>query len=92
MEHIEGRNKKKKVFLYTLSTCIWCQKMKKFLKDLDVDYACEDVDNLTGDAEKKAIDDIVKRTGKEIYPTIIIDSKKAISGYKEDEVRKELGL
>ena len=91
MEHVEGKNKKRKVFIYTLSTCIWCKKMKKLLKELDVDYTYEDVDNLTGDAEEKAIADIVKRTGKELYPTLIIDDKKAISGYKENEVKKELG-
>ena len=91
MEHVEGKKKDKKVFMYALSTCIWCKKTKQLLKDMEVDYTYEDVDNLTGDAEQKAIDDIVKRTGKELYPTIIIDNKVAISGYKPDEVKKELG-
>ncbi len=91
MEHVEGKKKDRKVFIYALSTCIWCRKMKQLLKDMDIDYTFEDVDNLTGDAETKAIDDIVKRTGKELYPTVIIDDKIAISGYKEDEVKKELG-
>jgi glutaredoxin-like protein NrdH len=90
MEHVEGKNNKHKVFIYALSTCIWCRKTKQLLKDMQVDYSFEDVDNLTGDAEKKAIDDIVKRTGKELYPTVIIDDKIAISGYKEEEVKKAL--
>jgi len=92
MEHVEGKNNNKKVFMYALSTCIWCKKTKQMLRDLSVDFTFEDVDNLTGEPEKKAIDDIVKRTGKELYPTVIIDDKTAISGYKPDEVKKALGL
>jgi glutaredoxin-like protein NrdH len=91
IKHVKGKNNKKKVFLYALSTCIWCAKTKGLLNSYDVDYDYEDVDLLTGEAEKKAIDEVKKWYGKELYPTIIINGKHAIQGYKEAEVKKEFG-
>ena len=35
---VEGKNKKHRVMLYALSTCIWCKKTKKLLDNLDVCY------------------------------------------------------
>ena len=36
VSHVAGK-KAGKIMLYTLSTCIWCQKTKKLLADLGVD-------------------------------------------------------
>lgn len=91
IKHVNGKDNKKKVLLYTLSTCIWCAKTKGLLNSMDVDYDYEDVDLLTGEEEKKAISEVKKWYGKELYPTIIINGKKAIQGYKEAEVKKEFG-
>jgi len=41
---VEGKNKKNKVFLYTLSTCGWCKMTKQYLKDNDTAYEYLDVD------------------------------------------------
>jgi glutaredoxin-like protein NrdH len=48
---ISGKNAKHKVFLYALSTCVWCKMTKQFLKDNDVAYEYVDVD-LTDDSER----------------------------------------
>ena len=91
IQRVKGSNNKKKVMMYTLSTCIWCAKTKGLLNSLNVEYDYEDVDLLTGEEEKKAVAAVKKWYGKELYPTMIIDGKKAIQGYKEEEFKKEFG-
>ncbi|MEW6026508.1 MAG: glutaredoxin [Planctomycetota bacterium] len=50
VKHISGKNKGK-VMLYTLSTCIWCRKVKDLLGQLGAEYSYIDVDTLE-EAEK----------------------------------------
>ena len=79
------------VKLYALSTCGWCQKTKKLLDGMGVAYEYEYVDNLYGGERDKAIQEIAKWNPSCSFPTIIIDNKRCIVGYKEDELRKALG-
>jgi len=44
IEKVPGKNKKHKVFLYTLSTCAWCKKTKRFLQGKGVEFDFVDVD------------------------------------------------
>ena len=83
---VPGRNKEHKVLLYALSTCAWCRRMKKFLKDNDIEYEYVDVD-LETEEEKQKIRRFVLS-----YPLTIIDNKTIIDGYKEDKIREALGL
>ena len=46
-KHVPGRNAGK-VMLYALSTCVWCNKTKKLLNELGVEYDYTDVDLLGG--------------------------------------------
>jgi glutaredoxin len=41
---VPGKNNKRKVFLYALSTCGWCKLTKQFLKDSDIEFEYVDVD------------------------------------------------
>jgi len=79
------------VKLYALSTCGWCQKTKKLLEDMGVAYEYEDVDNLYGDDREKAVQEIKNWNPSGGFPTIVIDNKKCIVGYKEGEIREALG-
>ncbi|MFC1907902.1 glutaredoxin family protein [Chloroflexota bacterium] len=79
------------IMLYALSTCGWCQKTKKLLDDLEVDYNYEYVDLLHGDEREKVIQEITARNPKCNFPTIVIDNDKCIVGYKENEIKETLG-
>ena len=37
LKHVPGKDKGK-IMLYALSTCGWCQKVKRFLNNLGVEY------------------------------------------------------
>ncbi|MBI5779471.1 MAG: glutaredoxin family protein [Planctomycetes bacterium] len=90
IKHIDGKNKGK-VMLYTLSTCIWCRKVKDLLGQLGVEYSYVDVD-LLGESEKsKTVDTIKKWNPSCSFPTMVINEKKCIVGFAEDEIKTELG-
>jgi glutaredoxin-like protein NrdH len=88
--HVAGK-KKAKVMLYALSTCGWCQKTKALLKELGVEYDYTDVDLLQGEEQKEAIRKIRKFNPECNFPTLVINDKKCIVGFKEDDIREALG-
>lgn len=88
--HIPGK-KSGHIMLYALSTCGWCQKTKKLLDDFRVAYDYVYVDNLPVDEREKAIQAVTTWNPSCSFPTLVIDNKKSIVGYKENEIREALG-
>jgi glutaredoxin len=87
LEHVAG-GKAKRIVIYALSTCPWCRKTKNLLNELGVEYYFTDVD-LAADKEKQSLMDTVRKWNPaSSFPTIVIDDKKSIIGYKEDEIRE----
>jgi len=79
------------VMMYTLSTCIHCKNVKKFLDGCKVKYDFKDVDVLSGNEREAVLEDIRKINADCSFPTIII-GEKVIVGFKEKEIREALGL
>jgi len=89
---IRGSSKKHRVLLYALSTCAWCKLAKKYLNENKIEYEYVDVD-LCSQRDRETIrNDIVKRGGEPSYPTIIIDDKIVITGFRKDKLNEALGL
>jgi len=89
---IPGKNKKHKVFMYALSTCAWCKMTKQFLKDNNIEYEYVDVD-LSDDKDHEKIQrDIQSRGGTLTYPTLIIDNKTLITGFRKDKIMETLEI
>ena len=78
------------ILIYALSTCVWCGKTKKLLQDMGVEFSYIDVDLLEGEDKKKVDAELKKWNPRGSFPTVIIDNKKCIIGYKEDEIRQTL--
>jgi glutaredoxin-like protein NrdH len=89
INHVSGQ-KKGNVMLYALSTCGWCKKTRELLEDLGVEYDFTYVDLLRGEEQKSTLREIEKVNPDGNFPTIIIDGKKCIVGYKESEIREAL--
>ena len=89
---VEGKKKKNKVFLYTLSTCGWCKMTKQYLKDNDIAYEYLDVDKCSKEEQQEAIEDLKRRNAPMSFPGIIINDKTIISGFKKYAVAEALGL
>lgn len=91
IHHIDGKNVGK-IFIYTLSTCIWCKKTKQTLADLGYAYNYVEVDKHEGAEEDKLIEELKKYNPNCSFPTTIVNDSKAIIGFQPDKIIKELGL
>lgn len=89
---VVGDKKSHKVLLYTLSTCVWCKRLKAFLKERGIEYEFIDVDRCSREERKEISDDILRRGGRLSYPTAIIDGEVLITGFHEDEIMETLGI
>jgi len=89
---VPGQNNKHKVFMYALSTCAWCKLTKRFLKDSQIEYEYVDVDLCSEKDRERVRKDIVDRGGEAIYPTIIIDDKILITGFRKDKLSEALDI
>jgi glutaredoxin len=89
---ILGKNKKHKVLLYTLSTCAWCKKTKKFLKENEVEYEYVDVDLCDEEDQEKVSKDILSKGGRLSYPATIVDNKILINGFQVDKIKEALEI
>lgn len=92
VQKVLGKNKKNKVLIYALSTCAWCKMTKQFFRDNSIEFEYVDVD-LCNDEDKGRIkEDILNRGGSLSYPTIIIDDKTLITGFRKDKIKEVLQI
>ncbi|NMB80076.1 MAG: glutaredoxin family protein [Methanomicrobiales archaeon] len=90
VEHVPGKNKGT-IMLYALSTCGWCSKTKELLRQMGVAFDFTFVDLLEGTEQDDAMTLIEKFNPHGSFPTLVIDNKKAIVGFREQEIREALG-
>jgi glutaredoxin-like protein NrdH len=89
---VAGENKKHRVLMYALSTCAWCKMTKKFLADNGVEYEYVDVDLASDEDHEKIREDIIHKGGEPTYPTIIVDAKTVITGFRKDKIKEALEI
>ncbi|MCX6688503.1 MAG: glutaredoxin family protein [Methanoregula sp.] len=85
--HVNGKDKGK-VMLYALSTCQWCAKTKLLLGELGVAFDYVFVDLLEGTEQDEAMDAIERVNPMGSFPTLVIDGKRCIIGFREQEIRE----
>lgn len=90
MEHVNGTDKGN-VVLYALSTCGWCAKTKDLLREMGVAFDYTFVDLLNGKEQDDAMNMVEKFNPAGSFPTLVINNKKAIVGFREQEIRGALG-
>jgi glutaredoxin-like protein NrdH len=88
IEHVSGKNKGT-VMLYALSTCGWCAKTKELLRELGIEFDYTFVDLLEGKEQDEAMDTVERFNPSGSFPTLVINDKKCIVGFKEQEIREE---
>ena len=87
IKQVSGK-KKSDLMLFTLTTCGWCQKTKKLLKELGVEYKYVDVD-LLEDKDKQEAQKIMTRWNLRCsFPTLVINNTRAITGFQEDQLKE----
>ena len=58
----------KNVFMYTLSTCPWCRKTKKYFADHNIPFQYVDYDLQTVQEQEKIEQEMKKRSGQAFVP------------------------
>ncbi|MDY6873699.1 MAG: glutaredoxin family protein [Chloroflexota bacterium] len=80
----------KKVSMYTLSTCPWCRKTKKFFTDHNIPFDFVDYD-LADEATQTKIMQELDAAGANGFPFVKIDND-VIVGYNPERYTALLGL
>jgi glutaredoxin len=88
LEHVKGEDIGE-VKLYAISTCAWCKKTKKLLKDLGVAYDFVDMDLLDENKKEEVEEEVKKCNPKLTYPTLKVNDD-CILGFKKDEIKEAL--
>uniref|UniRef100_A0A7C2P1I9 Glutaredoxin family protein n=1 Tax=candidate division WOR-3 bacterium TaxID=2052148 RepID=A0A7C2P1I9_UNCW3 len=89
---VPGENKKHKVLMYALSTCAWCKRAKRFLNENKVEYEYVDVDLCSAEEKENISKEILSKGGSLSYPTILVDDKILITGFRKDKLKEVLDL
>ena len=89
---VEGRHRKHKVLLYTLSTCSHCAATKQFFRDMNVEFGYIDVDLCDQKDKQEIQSDILKRKSDFAFPKIIIDDNTLITGLDKERIKKILEI
>ena len=90
VERVKGE-KKGKIMLYALSTCVWCKKTKDFLTKLGVEFDYVFVDLLKSEEKDKMRKEVEKWNPRCSYPTLVVNDKVVIVGFKTDEIKEAIG-
>jgi glutaredoxin-like protein NrdH len=88
--HVKGTKKKGEVILYALSTCGWCAKTKELLTSMGVDFSYLYVDLLPRPEMEKVFDEVKRFNPKCSFPTVVINGKKCIVGFMEEQLKEAL--
>jgi len=81
---------KKKVRLYTLSTCPTCKRVKTYLDAQNVKYDLIEVDLLDSGEQWLTTKEVKKYNPAATYPTLVIE--EVILGLDEEAIRASLNL
>ncbi len=82
--------RKKKVTLYSLSTCPTCKKVRQFLDSRQIAYACTEVDLLDSGEQWLASKEVKRHNPAGTYPTLVVE--EVIAGFDEAHMKSALGL
>lgn len=93
MDYINVPGKKtRELKLYALSTCAWCEKLKKFLSHIGVEYSYVDLDTVPEEEQDRAVEKLDAIDENWGFPVLMIDEKELIAGLKPDRIMNALGI
>ena len=79
------------ITLYSLSTCAYCQAIRKMLTDLAVTHRAIEVDLLEGDEREAAGNGLRAVNPQCSFPTTVIGDR-VITGFKVQEIKETIGV
>jgi glutaredoxin-like protein NrdH len=89
--HVPGKNAGD-VVLYALSTCGWCHKTKQLLDSSGVEYSYVYVDLLSKEDKETLMKTVEKFNPNRTFPTLVINNKDCVVGFREPDIRSALKI
>jgi ferredoxin-thioredoxin reductase catalytic subunit/glutaredoxin len=80
-----------KIRLYALTTCEYCQSIKKMLAKLAPPHEVFEVDIMSREERRRVMDELKKVNSACSFPTTVVDDR-AIVGYKIQEIKEAIGI
>lgn len=80
-----------KIRLYALTTCEYCQSIKRMLAELAPLHEVVEVDVLSREKRRQILEELKKVNPACSFPTTVVD-ERVIVGYKIQEIKEALGL
>ena len=81
---------KKKVRLYSLSTCPTCKRVKEFLDGYNIKYELIEVDLLDSGEQWLTSKEVKRYNPAVTYPTLVIE--EVVLGLDEEAIKNALGI
>lgn len=76
------------IMLYTLSTCVWCRKLKRWLNQNGLAYSYVDVDLEKGKEKEAVLEEVRRWNPKCSFPTAVINGKDCLVGFKPEKLKE----
>ena len=89
---VADSHSERKIVLYGLSTCIWCRRTRRFLEEQGVAFDFVYVDLLEEQERAEAVEQVRRWNPAVSFPTIVVDDRQCVMGYKPDKLKEVLGL
>ncbi len=85
----EGERQKGEIIIYALSTCAFCKKALKFLRENSITFSYVYIDEFDYDKKTKIKNELKEKYKKDIgFPFLILDGTNIIIGFTEDDYKK----
>ena len=88
--HVAGEDRGE-IMLYTLSTCVWCRKMKRWLDEKGYAYSYVDVDLESGEDKEEVMEEVERWNPLCSFPTVVVDQSECFVGFKPEKLMELVG-
>lgn len=89
----DGTETGNEIIVLALSTCAFCKRAMNFLKGQGLAYRYVFLDQIDQELKRKVKDELRSRYDSlPIFPVLVYNREKALSGFTEQEWRSTLGL
>ncbi len=89
----EGNTNGRKLTVFSLSTCGFCKRALSFLDKHGFSYRFIHLDQIEPERKRQVKDVLRTRFNiSPIFPVLVVDDKRALTGFTEMQWRKELQL
>ena len=87
----DGKNNRARVTLLGLSTCGFCKRAVRWLKEQEIVFQYSYIDKIDREVKEKMKAEVREKFDiKLLYPILIVDEEEAVTGFTPDKYRNAL--